>query len=182
MPVPHGARAFDYWAALAYAFTELDKRDEAVAAARKALSEATTEQDRERARQLAHFASTDLKMQFVRESEGRLQMTTTRVELGAADWNPFVEPSDRMRRSMGGISEVLCESGKLTGFRLVTADGPLMLSVPDPLHVLIENGPSEFSCGEAQAPAVRVDYAVVESGGEENNILRGMKFDRGPEN
>jgi tetratricopeptide (TPR) repeat protein len=72
MRVPHGPRAYGYWAALAYAFTELDQRDQAVAAAGKALSEAKTEEDRESARRIAHFASTDLKVQFIQDSEGRL--------------------------------------------------------------------------------------------------------------
>jgi hypothetical protein len=108
-------------------------------------------------------------------------MTTTRVEHGAAGWNPFVEPSDRMRRSRGQLSDALCVAGKLTGFRVLTADGPLILDVPDPLHVLIENGPTQVFCGAMKKEPVRIDYAVVESAGSKKNILRGMTFGGGLE-
>ncbi|MGD1091060.1 MAG: hypothetical protein ABSB35_03595 [Bryobacteraceae bacterium] len=177
MAVPHGSRAFGYWTALAYASLELGKRDEAVAAAQEALSEASTEQDREHARQLAYFATTDLKTQMVHDSEGRTRMTTTRVDLGTTDWNPFVEPSDRMLRSKGQLTEVLCDADKLIGFRVLTATGPITVDVPDPHHVLIENGPNEFVCGEVQSGSVRFDYAIVETVGGNKNVLRGMKFD-----
>jgi tetratricopeptide (TPR) repeat protein len=182
MPVPHGPRGFGYWAAFAYALTELGKRDEAVAAAREALNEASTEQDREHARRLAYVATTDLKTQMVHDSEGRTQMTTTRVDVGTTEWNPFVEPSDRIRRSNGQLSEVLCDAGKLIGFRVLTANGPITLDVPDPHLVLIENGPDEYVCGEVQRKAVQIDYAVTESGGGSKNILRGMTFDIDREN
>jgi hypothetical protein len=181
MQVPHGRRAYGYWTALAYAFTQIDKRNDALAAAREALSEARTEDERQRAQQLAYVASTDLKAQFFRDSQGRLQVTTTRVEHGATGWNPFVEPTDQMRRKNGQLSDVLCTAGKLTGFRVLTTGGSLILDVPDPSHVLIENGPNEYYCGVMQKKAVRVDYAVLGSAGAGKNILRGMTFGDGPE-
>ena len=178
MRVPTSSRAFGYWAILAYALTELGNRDEALAAGRKALSEAATEEERQRARRLAYVASTDMKTQFVQDSEGRTTMVTTRVEHGATDFNPFIEPSDRMHRSKGQLTEVLCDAGQLTGFRVVTTDGPLVLNVPDPFHVQIKGGPNEFLCGEASPRDVQVDYALVERTGE--SILRGMTFEDEP--
>jgi hypothetical protein len=124
-----------------------------------------------------YVATTEPKTQMVHDSDGRTRMTTTRVDRGATDWNPFVEPSDRMRRSSGQLSEVLCDASKLIGFRVLTANGPITLDVPDPHHVLIENGPDEYVCGEAQNRSVRVDYAILETGGGHKNILRGMTFD-----
>jgi tetratricopeptide (TPR) repeat protein len=176
MRVPQGARAYGYWAGLAYAYEELGRRGEAIAAAQKALQEAKTKEERQRATQIAYLASTDLKTQFVRDADGQVRLATTRVEAGTADFNPFVEPSDRMQQSRGQLSEVLCDAGRLKGFRVLTANGLLTVTVPDPQHVLIENGPHEFFCGEVEKVSVQVDYAVVDSAGGRSNTLRGMRF------
>ena len=176
MPVPAGARRFAYWTAMASALTELDERDEAQEAARQAMKAAKTEPDRLLAMRMAYMAATDLKVRFATDSQGHSQVVTTRVQHGATDWNPFIEPSDDMRRAVGKLAEVLCKAGKLTGFRLRAADGPVIVEVPDPLHVLMRNSPSEFFCGRTQEKTVEADYAVVSEGGRTRNILRGMTF------
>ena len=176
MSVPQGPRAYGYWAGLAYAYKELGRRSEAVAAAQKALREANTIEERQHALDIAYIARTDLKTQFVRDADGRVRLATTRVERGATDFNPFVEPSDRMQQSKGQLSEVLCEAGSLKGFRVLTANGLLTVTVPDPQHVLIENGPHEFFCGAVEKVNVRVDYALVDSVEGKSNILRAMRF------
>ena len=175
MRVPSGARRYVYWYTMAYALTELNKRDEAKKAAAEAEMAAQTDAERSQARRMAYIATTDLKVQFATDSAGHLQMVTTRVRHGATDWNPFVEPSDRMQRATGNLFEVLCTSGKLTGFRLRTADGPVTLDVPDPLHVLVRNGPNEFFCGRMAEKVVEADYAL-QGAGLTRNVLRGMSF------
>ena len=103
-------------------------------------------------------------------------MVTTRVQHGVTDWNPFIEPSDRMQHENGKLAEVLCAAGKLTGFVLHTADGQVILEVPDPLHVLMRNSPNEFYCGRTKEEAVEADFAVLAAAGKTKNILRGMTF------
>jgi tetratricopeptide (TPR) repeat protein len=176
MRVPTGARLYHYWCALASALTELDKRDEAQQAAQQAIKAAETEPDRLMARRLAYIAATDLKVRFATDSQGHSQVVTTRVQHGATDWNPFIEPSDDMRRADGKLAEVLCTAGKLTGFLLRAADGPVKVEVPDPFHVLMRNSANEFFCGRVQEKAVEADYAVVSEAGRTRNILRGMTF------
>jgi tetratricopeptide (TPR) repeat protein len=176
MRVPAGARQYAYWVAMASALTELDERAEAKEAAQKALNAAQTEPERSQARQMSFMAATDLKVQLVTDSNGLAQMVTTRVEHGATDWNPFVEPSDNIQRANGELGEVLCVGEKLTGFLVRTAGGPVSVEVADPLHVLIRNGPKEFYCGPMQGKAVEADYAVVKRAGKTRNVLRGMAF------
>jgi hypothetical protein len=53
----------------------------------------------------------------------------------------------------------------------------LLLTIPDPMHVLIRKGPSEFTCGPQSPNPVKVDYAV--SDGRTltgDGILRGIEF------
>ncbi len=176
MQVPSGARRFAYWIALASALNELDERDGAKEAAREAETAAQTEDQRIEAKQIAYLAATDLRVQFVTDAAGHRQMTTTRVEHGSTDFNPFIEPSDQIQKVTGELGEVLCEGGKLTGFLMRTARGPVTVEVPDPLHVLIRNGPSEFYCGPVRGKDVAVEYAVLKNAGKTTNVLRGMTF------
>jgi tetratricopeptide (TPR) repeat protein len=176
MRVPVETRRFAYWIAPASALNELDKRNEAQEAAKEAEKVAQSEAERWQARQLAYVAATDLRVQFVTDSEGHARMQTTRVEHGATDFNPFIEPTDHIQRAQGKLGEVLCKAGKLSGFLVRTADGAVTVEVSDPLHVLIRNGPGEFYCGPIEEPEVEADYAVVESSGKTTNVLRGMTF------
>jgi hypothetical protein len=161
---------------MASALTELDERSEAQKAAREAEKAAETEAERFQAKQMAYMAATDLKVQFVTDSAGHAQITTTRVEHGTMDWNPFIEPADHIERARGVLGEVLCQAGKLSGFLVRTVDGPVTVEVPDPLHVLIRNGPGEFYCGPMQGKEVGAEYAVVKNEGKTTNVLRGLTF------
>jgi len=154
----------------------LDERGEAREATEEALLAAESGEEKTQARQMAYIAATDLKVQFVTDPEGHVRMATTRVPHGATDWNPFIEPTDNMQKANGELGEVLCKAGKLSGFLVRTSDGPVTVEVPDPLHVLIRNGPGEFYCGAVQGKEVEADYAVVEAPGKRMNVLRGMTF------
>jgi tetratricopeptide (TPR) repeat protein len=176
MRVPAGARRYAYWIAMGSALTELDRRDEAKEAAREAIQAAQSDADRLRARQMAYTAATDLTVQFATDSTGHRQMVTTRVPHGTTDWNPFIETSDHIQRTSGVLGEVLCGAAKLTGFVLRTSNGTITVDVPDPLHVLMRNSPSEFFCGPMQEKAVEAEYSVIETAGKTRNVLRGMTF------
>jgi tetratricopeptide (TPR) repeat protein len=176
MQVPSGSRRFAYWIALATALTEVDRRDEAIHAAKEAQQAAENETGRQTAQRLGYAAATDLTVQLETDSQGQTHMVTTRVPHGTKDWNPFIQPSDRIVRATGELSEVLCAAGVLTGFKLKTASGPVTVAVPDPTHVLMKNSPSEFYCGPVAQKAVVADFAVVKSAGLSTNLLRGMIF------
>ncbi len=176
MRVPAGERRYAYWMAMADALTELDEREEAKQAAEEAVKAAQNEADREQARRMAYAAATDLTVQFATDAEGHSHMVTTRVPHGTKDWNPFIEPSDRMERASGALSEVLCAGGRLTGFRLRTQRGLVTVEVPDPMHVLMRNSPDEFLCGPVADRAVVADFAVMKAAGASRNVLRGMSF------
>jgi hypothetical protein len=64
----------------------------------------------------------------------------------------------------------------LTGFVLRTPNGTITVDVPDPLHVLMRNSPSEFFCGPTPEKAVEAEYAVIGMAGKTRNVLRGMTF------
>ncbi len=170
------ARAYSYWAALAYALGELGRREQAKTAAEQAMQCATTAAERANASQLAYVAQTDLAVRFTRDASGALQLVTTRVPHGTKDFNPFIEPGDRIRRAEGQLQEVTCGGNQITGMTIQTAEASLRLAVADPLHVLIRNGPTEFMCGPQAAKTVTVDYAVSENGPSSNGVLRGMEF------
>ena len=178
MREPTGARAFTYWTAVANTLTELGRREEAVEAAGHAMKHAQTAEERIRAAQLVYVAKTDLTVQFARDASGQMQLVTTRVPHGTTDFNPFIEPGDRIRKSEANLREVLCDKGRLTGFILDAPDGELRLAVPDPMHVLMRNGPGEFNCGvqSSDAMPVQVEYAVQAASTKATGTLRGMKF------
>ncbi len=174
---PSPQRAFGYWSATANALTELGHRDEAKIAARKALESAQTASERSIASELAYVAATDLTVQFAEDANGQERLITTRVPHGASDFNPFIDPKDHIRRSEGTLRECQCGGGKLTGFVVEASDGLLTLTVPDPLHVLMRNGPAEFTCGPLPARRVQVEYAAAAASSRtQGGILRGMEF------
>jgi tetratricopeptide (TPR) repeat protein len=168
-------RAYAYWTAMAYALTELDRRPEAERAAAEALKAARNASERSTATQLAYVARTDLTVQFATDASGHSQLVTTRVPHGSTNWNPFIEPTDRIRRVEGTLREVECSQGQLTGFQVDTQDGRIELSVSDPQRVMIRNGPSEFTCGTQTARRLEVEYAMSK-GSERKGLLRGMLF------
>jgi tetratricopeptide (TPR) repeat protein len=174
MKPPSPQRAYGYWTAVAYALSELDKRDEAEDAAKKALKVAASAEERAKALQLAYVAKTDLTVQFSRDANGKSELTTTRIPHGTTEFNPFVETGDQIRTAVVKLREVQCREGKLTGFLVDSGAGALTLLVPDPTHVLLRNGPSEFYCGPQDAKGVKVEYAQTPK--LNIGLLRGMEF------
>jgi Flp pilus assembly protein TadD len=174
MATPAPARAFAYWAALAYALSELGRREEAQNAAEHAMHVAANPEQRGRAAELSYMAKTDLNVRFARDASGKLQLVTTRVPHGTTDFNPFIESGDRIQTATGTLREVQCSGGRLTGFLVESKTGLLTLSVPDPTHVLMRNAPSEFTCGPQVPKSVKVEYATADK--PSAGILRGMAF------
>ena len=171
---PSRQRAFNYWSTTAYVLTELDRRAEAVSAAHQALKYASTDADRARAQQLAYVAETDLSVRFARDADGKSRLVTTRVPHGSADVNPFVESDELIRSAEGVLRDVQCGDGKLTGLSIDTKNGLLTLAVPDPQHVLIRSGPSEFTCGPQTPRNIKVDYAAAKVKLKEDGVLKGI--------
>ena len=174
MVKPPAERAFSYWAVMAYALSELGNQGEADSAAREAMRLARTADERARAAELAYVAKTELAVRFARDANGQLQLVTTRVPKGSTDWNPFIEPGDRIQAAKVKLREVRCSEGRLTGFVVETDGGSLVLSVPDPAHVLMRNAPAEFNCGPQSGKDVKAEYAAGANGGAD--VLRGMEF------
>jgi tetratricopeptide (TPR) repeat protein len=166
------ARRFVYWTATADALNELGSREEATRAAHTAETWATTDEERSQAQSLAYIAETDLAVRFSRDAAGNLRLETTRAPHAAADWNPFIEPGDRVRRVEGHLREIECGTGP-TVFILETDATVLALQVPDPHHVAMRNAAHEFTCGlQAETPVVAV-YAET---GAATGVLRGLEF------
>ena len=168
------SRAYAYWLALADAFNELGRRDEAQSAARQASEHATTAAQRARAAQQIRMAQTDLGVQFSRDASGELQLVTTRVPHQQTDWNPFVEPGDDMRRIQGTLREIHC--GATTTIRVEQAGKLLTLSIPDLKHVQMRHAPADFVCGPQAATPVTIDYAQSPRGSSSDGVVRGMQF------
>ncbi len=170
------SRAYGYWSAMSYASMELGDREEGKNAAQQAIKSAQTSSERLRAAQLAYVAETDLTVQFATAADGHSRLVTTRVPHGTANWNPFIEPTDHIERAVGQLREVLCAGGQMRGLVVDTSHGPLSLAVPDPLHVLMRNGPAEFACGPQHAKNVKVEYAASNANAETEGVLRGIEF------
>jgi tetratricopeptide (TPR) repeat protein len=170
-------RTYAYWSAMAYALGEIGERDESKAAAQRAMEHASTSTQRENAAQLAYVAQTDLAVRFTRDASGHAQMVTTRVPHNTTDWNPFIEPTDKILRVVASLRELYCNGGRATGIGIDTAEGRLTLTIPDASHVLMRNAPSEFICGPQSASTVMVEYAASEAqGGSADGVVRGMEF------
>jgi tetratricopeptide (TPR) repeat protein len=170
------ARAYNYWTAMADALIQLDRRDDARAASKKAMEHASTADERAHAAQLAYFAETDFAVQFIMDQNGRTQLRTARIPHATADWNPFIEPGDKIRHVEGDLREIEC-SGAVTRFIVDTPEGPVTLAIPDPGHVQMRNAPSEFTCGPQKSTKVSLDYAISSAPGvKADGLVRGMQF------
>jgi tetratricopeptide (TPR) repeat protein len=168
-------REFTYWAAMADAFNELGKRDEAKAAAQKAAGFASTDEERTRAAELDYISQTEMTVRFTTDANGRQKMVTTRVPHNTKDFNPFIEPSDDMRQAQGTLREIDC-SGKLTRLLVETERGRVKLEIADPSRVQMRNAPSEFTCGpQKPASLVAVDYAASKTGAIDGQV-RAIEF------
>ena len=168
-------RRFGYWSGLAYSLNESGKREEAKAAAREAERYASNPQEHAHASQIGYMADTDLAVRFTRDSEGRAQIVTTRAPHGDPNWNPFVEPGDRMHHVDGVLREIRCGAG-FTRFIVAEDAKTLVLTIADPTRVQMRNAPADFTCA-AQQPSVRVkvDYAATD-GAESDGLVRGVEF------
>lgn len=171
------ARAFHYWMAVADSLVQLDRREEALTAARHAAEHAATATERGYAAQIAYQARTDLAVQFTSSRNGRVELETTRVPHKTADWNPFIEPGDNMRRLEGVLREIDCSS-EVTRFIIDTSAGRVTLAILDPGRVQMRNAPPEFTCGKQQTPLkLAVDYAISAAAAPKAaGIARGMEF------
>jgi Tfp pilus assembly protein PilF len=162
-------RAFAYWLALADTFNELGRRPEAQSAAKHAAEHATSGAEHAHAAQQLYIAETDPGVQFARDADGRVQLVTTRIPHQTADWNPFIEPGDDLRRVQGQLRAIDC--GDVTTIHVEAGGSMLALTIPDLHHVQMRNAPAEFTCGpQNPAASVVVDYAAAGS------IVRGMDF------
>jgi tetratricopeptide (TPR) repeat protein len=168
-------RAFQYWATLSYALEGVGMNEEAKQAANRAKECATTPLEQTRAERLAYTADTELAVQFTRDANGRMQAITTRVQRGTVNHNPFIEPGDQMREARGQLKAVECQ-GQITGIVVDAPEGTLRLSIPDPLHVQILNGPSEFQCGAQSPLLVVVSYALASTRDSSQGVVRGIEF------
>jgi tetratricopeptide (TPR) repeat protein len=176
MKIVRRDRAHAYWTTMADALIGLDRRDEAIEASRYAASHATTEDERSHAKQLAYVAQTDLAVRFTRDASGKLQLSTTRVPHDSVDRNPFVEAADQIRKVQARLVNVECGAGILT-VSVETSEGQLRLAIPDPSHVQLRNGPSEFTCGPQPANPISVVYAVSrQSESNIDGVVRGIDF------
>ena len=160
-------RAFAYWSAMADAYLDLNRRDEAKEAAGKAREHAANTGERDRAIELAWLADTELAV----EIEDR-KFRTVRVPVGGAPRNPFIETGDRAQRVEATLRNVECgESGiQLT---VDSEKGALTLAVPNPARVQIRNAGAEafeFVCGPQDARKVLIEYAP------QTSLLRGLEF------
>ncbi len=168
-------RAFQYWATLSYALEAVGKNEDAKQAANRAKECAATPSERARAERLVYTADTELAVQFTRDANGRMQAVTTRVPRGMANHNPFIEPGDQMHQARGQLKTIECQ-GQITGIVVDAQEGTLRLSIPDPLHVQILNGPSEFQCGAQSPLPVVVSYASASDRDSTRGVVRGIEF------
>ena len=170
------SRAYGYWLALASALTETDDRPGAKDAAKRALSYATTEEERSTAVRLSFVADTDLTVQLSRDANGNTQVVTARKPHGSDSRNPFVEPGDQIRRLDGQIRRVECNAGKIVGFKVEGNKGAVEVKLVDPAHVLITGGTPEFVCGAEDGRKVAIEYAASGKHDAVDGVLRGMRF------
>ena len=172
MQVVSAARTHAYWNAMADTLTELGRSEEAQAAAERASDYAATPEQRAHASRMAERAGTHLGVRMTRDDAGNSQMVTTRVPNADRHFNPFVEPTDDLRRVAGTLTEVECG---LPAIRLTvdTPGGALKLTIPDPSRVQSVNAAAEFTCGPQPGNFVVVVYAATK---DKEGIVRGLEF------
>jgi len=167
------ARRYLYWILTSDLLNEFDRREEARAAAERAKPWAATTEQRNAADQLAYMAQTDLTVRLSRDSNGTTRMETARVRHGSSDWNPFVEPGDRVRRIEGQLREVECGEAQIVFVVEMATGGVVRIRLGDPARVQMKNAPAEFTCGGQNGAPVVAVYAET---GESAGLLRGMEF------
>jgi tetratricopeptide (TPR) repeat protein len=168
VPLP---RLYAHWNAMTDTLTALGRSKEAEAAAERASRYATTAEERSRSARLAYAARSHLAVQFSHDRSGNAQMVTTRVLNDDNEFNPFVEPSDDLRRVAGILREIECGSPEMR-ITLDIEGSSLQLLIPDASRVKMGNAPPEFACGRQPAKEVIVEYAATKTTG----IVRGLTF------
>jgi tetratricopeptide (TPR) repeat protein len=169
-------RAYAYFTALAHVQTELGMRDEANKTAAEARKRAHTEEEAERASELAWMASSEIVVQMTADRFGQLRRVASKSET-LENWNPFIEPGDRIQRAEGKLSEADC-SGSVLRLTVTALDHPIVIDVPHPERVQLRPagaGPLEFTCGQQDGRSVQVEYAAP-SAKDGAAILRGIRF------
>ena len=170
------ARQFAYWTAMSYALNELGRHEEAKAAAIQARDHASTSEERARAEQLGEIADTDLTVRFTRDANGNSHLITTRVPRTEQNWNPFIEPGDRIRHAEGKLRAIDCARTAPT-LVLETSAGSIVLTIADVSRVQMRNAPPEFTCGPQPENAVSVVYAAYEHReAGSDGVVRGVEF------
>ena len=166
------ARAFVYWLALSDALNSAGHFEESEAAAKTAARYASTPEERTRAADQEFIARTEVVPQLTSDASGRPRMVAARVPRShSADWNPFVDPRDDVRRADGVLLDIQCGEGPAR-FLVETSAGRIVLTIPDPTRVQMRNAPEDFTCGPQDGRKVSVVYAAAEGGG----VLRGIEF------
>jgi tetratricopeptide (TPR) repeat protein len=172
-------RAFAYYSALAHTQTELGMREEAARSVAEARMAAANQDEVSHADEIAWMAESDIVVQMTAAGSGRLLRIPHRQADAAAEWNPFIEPADRLERLEGDLQRVDCASGEL---RLVVLAGErsVALSAPHPERVHVRGAGAsefEFTCGPQPGARVRVEYAASPDPlAQVAGILRGIQF------
>jgi tetratricopeptide (TPR) repeat protein len=169
------ARAYHYWMAMADALIGAGQNEKAVAAANKAAELASDMEQRAHATELRHTAQTHLAVRFVRDAAGRLQLVTARAPNDGTEWNPFIEPTDDIRRLEGKLEEIDC-SGPAIRVVVDTGGGRVTVAIPDPSHVQMRNAPTELVCGPQSPAEVSIQYAAGSGIPGADGIARGVEF------
>ena len=167
------ARQYAYWTAMAYALGELGRREEARAAAGNAETHAATAEQRRYAAELAEIAETDLVVEATHDPSGAIRFVHRRVPHNTLNWNPFIEPTDVVRRVEATLREIDC--GPVIRLHLEVAAGGLTLEIPDPGRVQMRHAPADFSCGPQPPTPVTVTYAERRNA-TSSGIVRGLEF------
>lgn len=168
------ARAFSYWTSLADAYLTVERRGDAKAAAQSALPFAHTPPDRAQVHRLLYLADTEMSVRVTRDASGAVRAVTTRIPRDGPKANPFVEVDDRLVKLETTLTEVRCE--EITRLVVAPSGDPLVLAIPDPTRVLMQNAPPEFTCGPQDHVPVIVEYAAREPEG----IVRSLSFSPPP--
>jgi hypothetical protein len=87
-----------------------------------------------------------------------------------ADWNPFIQPDDDMRRIQGKLVAIDCAS--VTTVHVEESGRLVTLLIPDLQHVQMRHAPPDFVCGPQPETSIVVDYARTATQG----IVRGIDF------
>ena len=169
-------RAFAYYTALSYIQNELGMRDEAARSAADGRRVARTQEEADRAAELGWMAESEIVVQMTSDKAGQLRRISNK---GTAleDWNPFIEPGDRVERREGAIQEVICSEADLR--IVVMSEGrAFTVSVAHPERVQLRPAgiaTLEFTCGKQDGRRVLVEYAAGK-GRETAGVLRGIRF------